>query len=167
MQSKPPGGTERTWDHPMYRLHKTKMCICTKWAVGERKKRTTVSDEKVPVWLRMPNNTRCQHLVWYSVHQTWINYYAATKTKTRKDLCVYCAKDGAQADKELLLAAYKTVLPMCQDCKALGKDPLRRAPLQTPAGKRAAKTVSGKDTRKKQKKWIQWLSVRRSLKRTF
>lgn len=40
-----------------------------------------------------------------------------------RDLCVYCSAEGSETDQELR-KQYKTVLPMCQSCKALRKMPV-------------------------------------------
>lgn len=48
-------------------------------------------------------------------------YYAADLG--RKDLCAYCADMGAETDAELK-KMYKTVLPICQKCRDLKREPI-------------------------------------------
>jgi len=57
-------------------------------------------------------------------------FYAATKNSSRKDICCHCAKSGAQIDKETR-KTHKTVLPLCDQCRARGKKVLKRGPIQT------------------------------------
>ena len=57
-------------------------------------------------------------------------YYSASKANTRKGVCCHCSKIGAKIDsneKKL----YKSVLPVCNQCKAQGKKILKGAPIQT------------------------------------
>ncbi len=58
------------------------------------------------------------------------SFYSANKINTRKDLCCHCTKKDSKVDvdeKKL----YKTVLPICEQCKAQGKKTMKRGPIQT------------------------------------
>ena len=74
-------------------------------------------------------------------------YYTATKVSIKKDLCVYCAQPGGWAviDQDLKKIC-KSVLPMCEKCKANGKSAFKRGGLQTALANRA----SGKQKKQKE-----------------
>ena len=55
-------------------------------------------------------------------------YYGTNKINVRKDRCTYCAKKGVTVDQELK-KEFKTVLPLCGNCKAMGKKTLTRMPI--------------------------------------
>ena len=57
-------------------------------------------------------------------------YYSASKANTRKDVCCHCSKIGATVDSDEK-KSYKSVLPVCDQCKAQGKKILKRGPIQT------------------------------------
>ena len=64
-------------------------------------------------------------------------YYSASKANTRKDVCCHCSKIGAKvgSDKKKL---YKSVLPVCDQCKAQGKKIFKRGSIQTTKANRAS-----------------------------
>ena len=57
-------------------------------------------------------------------------YYSASKANTRKDVCCHCSKIGATVDSDEK-KSYKSVLPVCDQCKPQGKKILKRGPIQT------------------------------------
>ena len=68
-------------------------------------------------------------------------YYGATKITARKNLCCHCSKQGAQKDKELK-KLFKTVLPICDGCRAESKKVYKRGPIKTAAASRKRKENS-------------------------
>ena len=62
-------------------------------------------------------------------------YFAATKVSVRKDICAYCCRKGVSPDAKTK-KKFKTVLPICLPCKAMGRKELKRGPL----GKKPSKT---------------------------
>ena len=58
----------------------------------------------------------------------WV-YYNSSKTTTKKDLWYHCIKSGAKVDKEDN-KLYKTVLPLCEQCKTQGKKILKIGAVQ-------------------------------------
>ena len=68
-------------------------------------------------------------------------YYGAMKITARKDLCCHCSKQGAQQDKELK-KLFKTVLPICDGCRAESKKVYKRGPIKTAAANRKRKENS-------------------------
>ena len=61
----------------------------------------------------------------------WV-YYGAAKITAQKDLCRHCSKQGAQQDKELK-KLFKTVLPICDGCRAESKKVYKWGPIKTAA----------------------------------
>ena len=53
-------------------------------------------------------------------------YYAGSQGK--QDGCAHCGKDGAERDRDLL-ARYRTVLPVCNECKHTHEIP-KRTPIK-------------------------------------
>ena len=62
-------------------------------------------------------------------HPVELAYYAAELG--RRDLCAHCGDENAHLDTELK-KRYKTVLPMCDACEQVGKQPI----VQRPFGKK-------------------------------
>ena len=67
-------------------------------------------------------------------------FYGASKLNKRKDLCAYCAKTECSPDKELK-AQFKTVHPICAECKGKGRKTITKGPLHTAAARKAAKAA--------------------------
>ena len=57
-------------------------------------------------------------------------YYSASKANTRKDVCCYCSKIGTKVDSDKK-KWYKSILLVCDQCKAQGKKIFKRRPIQT------------------------------------
>ena len=68
-------------------------------------------------------------------------YYSITKITSQKDLCCHCSKQGAQHDKELK-KLFKTVLPICDGCRAESKKVYKRGPIKTAAANQKRKENS-------------------------
>ena len=58
-------------------------------------------------------------------------FYGTSADVGRKDLCAHCGIEGGEIDNELK-KCFKTVLPICVQCKAMGLDCI----VQRPYGKR-------------------------------
>ncbi|XP_066934136.1 uncharacterized protein [Clytia hemisphaerica] len=58
------------------------------------------------------------------------SYYSASKVNTRQDLCCHCIKKDSKVDKEEK-KLFKTVLPICDECKGNGKKVMKKGPIQT------------------------------------
>ena len=63
------------------------------------------------------------------------------KITAQKDLCCHCNKQGAQKDRELK-KLFKTVLPICDGCRAENKKVYKRGPIKTAAANRKRKENS-------------------------
>ena len=68
-------------------------------------------------------------------------WYGAMKITAGKDLCCHCSKQGAQQDKELK-NLFKTVLPICDGCRAESKKVYKQGPIKTAAANRKRKENS-------------------------
>ena len=68
-------------------------------------------------------------------------YYAATKIAVPRDFCCHCSKQGAQQDKELK-KLFKTVLPICDGCRAESKKVYQRGPTKAAAANQKRKENS-------------------------
>ena len=57
-------------------------------------------------------------------------YYAENNPiNVQKDICCHCANPGAEKDPEMK-KKYRIVLPICVNCKNLGKDIKKRNPIK-------------------------------------
>ena len=63
-------------------------------------------------------------------------YYSSSKISKRKDLFAHCAKKDCTPNKELK-KQFKTVVPICEQCKSKGKNEVTRGPLHTAAANKA------------------------------
>lgn len=54
-----------------------------------------------------------------------LSYYSTTANVERKDICCHCASEGAERDKNAT-PQYRTVLPICTQCKSSGKEIVKR-----------------------------------------
>ena len=57
-------------------------------------------------------------------------YYSASKANTRKDVCCHCSKIGPKVDSDER-KLYKSILPVCNQCKSQGKKILKRGLIHT------------------------------------
>ena len=57
-------------------------------------------------------------------------YYSASKANTRKGVCCHCSKIGVKVDSDEKKLC-KSILLMCDQCKAQGKKILKRGLIQT------------------------------------
>ena len=72
-------------------------------------------------------------------------FYGAPKITKRKDMCAYCAKKECSPDKELK-KRFKTVVPICDQCKAKGRKAITKGPLHTAEAKKTQQAQKRKST---------------------
>ena len=68
-------------------------------------------------------------------------YYGTTKITARKHLCCHCSKQEAQHNQEFK-KLLKTVLPICDGCRAESKKVYKRGPIKTAAANQKRKENS-------------------------
>ena len=66
-------------------------------------------------------------------------FYGASKISKRKYLCAHCAKKDCFPNKDLK-KQFKTMLQICELCKAKGRKEISRVPLHTATAEHARKT---------------------------
>ena len=74
-------------------------------------------------------------------------YYEAAIRTIRKGLCSYCGVKDGVINQELK-KCYKTVLPICEECKKF-KEPMRRMPHKTADAQRTINEIFQKKKKKK------------------